>query len=228
MSTLSHEQVTLLTDYDTDSAYSTSYHTLYANIRFNWDCERIKQQAVLFTTPTAYPGQATVAANVALASAQNGTPTILVDADLHTPGLQQRFGSDKHTGLSELLTTDTITSQEIMPHLSKVLIPDLYLLSAGKTTVSPSQISRLLLAKLHDVLSSLRLFLAETENRPGMIIFHSPPVLTGIDAAQISALVEQTFLVIASGRTTRTQAKQAQENLQRAHAKLAGLVMLSL
>jgi len=41
----------------------------------------------------------------------------------------------------------------------------------------------------------------------------------------IGALVEQTFLTIATGYTTRTQAKQAQEQLQLTHVKLAGIIM---
>jgi len=38
--TQAKEQVTLLTDYAADSAYSKAYYTLFANIRFNWDNEQ--------------------------------------------------------------------------------------------------------------------------------------------------------------------------------------------
>ena len=226
MGILSHEQVTLLTDYDADSAYTKAYHTLYANIRFNWDREQVKQQSIQLTTPTAYSGQATAAANVAIAAAQDGTPTILVDADLCAPSLQQCFGSNKHAGLSDLLTSNAITAEAIPPHLSKTFMLDLYLLSAGQAAIQPPQISRLFSTKLRAVLDSLRQFLAEIESRPSIIIFHGPSALTGTDASQIGALVGQTFLTIVSGHTTRTQAKQAQEQLQRAHAKLAGIIML--
>ena len=54
-----------------------------------------------------------------------------------------------------------------------------------------------------------------------------PPVLAGADASLIAALVEKTFLSIIVGHTTRAQARQAQEQLQRAHAKLAGIIMLN-
>jgi Mrp family chromosome partitioning ATPase len=50
--------------------------------------------------------------------------------------------------------------------------------------------------------------------------------LEDVDAPLISSLVEQTFLLISAGQTTRMQAKKAQEQLQLAHAKLAGIVML--
>ena len=80
--------------------------------------------------------------------------------------------------------------------------------------------------KLQRMVDTLRYFLTETEQRAGMIIFNSAPVSEGIDASLIGSLVEQTFLLISTSQITRTQAKQAQEQLQRAHAKLAGIIML--
>jgi Mrp family chromosome partitioning ATPase len=100
------------------------------------------------------------------------------------------------------------------------------LLCTGKTPVSTYNL--LLSEKLRDVTASLCQFLAETEHKPSLILFNSPPVLTGIEASMISTLVEQTFLTITLGRTTHAQAKQAQQQLQRAHAKLAGVILLDL
>jgi protein-tyrosine kinase len=226
MSIPSQEQVTLLTDYDAESTYSTAYQTLYANMRFNWDSERVKQQTILITTPVATPRQSEVAANVAIVAAQNGTPTIVVDANFRAPSLQQRFGQGESKGLSDLLTGNVPQSQAIAPYLCATFVPGLRLLYAGK---SPIQTPNPLLSEnLRDIIASLRQFLAETENKPSLVIFNSPPVLAGLEASAISSLVEQTFLTIIRGRTTRTQAKQAQEQLQRAHAKIAGVILLDL
>jgi len=131
------------------------------------------------------------------------------------------------SGLSNLLPREIITPAAVRADLNQTFIPGLSLISAGTAQLEQHEASRLLAVKLPDVLTGLFQIIAETEERSGLIIFNSPPVLTGIDAAQISMLVEQTFLVIASGRTTRTQARRAQEQLQRAHAKLTGIVMLS-
>jgi Mrp family chromosome partitioning ATPase len=199
---------------------------LYANIRFNWDSEQIKQHTILITTPTATPRQSEVVANVAIATAQNGIPTIVVDANFRTPSLQKRFSVGESKGLTDLLTGQVIPPQAIASYLNTTFIPDLRLLCAGKTPLQASPI--LLSEKLREVIASLRQFLAETENRPSMIIFNSPPVLSGIETSAISALVEQTFLSITIGRTTRAQARQAQNQLQRAHAKLAGAILLEL
>jgi len=223
----SQEQVALLIDYDPGSAYSEAYHTLYANIRFNWDSAKSKQHTLLFTTPSAYAAQSTVAANVAIAAAQSGVPTILVDADLRVSGLEQRFGLGKSAGLRDLLIEEALPLQKIDQYLSQTFVSGLRLLSAGSSAAGEGA-SLLLSAKLQDVVQTLRQWLAETEAKPGLVIFNAPPVLAGPDASLIGALVEQTILIIVKGRTTRTQAKQAQEQLQRAHTNVVGIVMLDV
>jgi len=42
----------------------------------------------------------------------------------------------------------------------------------------------------------------------------------------LGALTDQTVLTVIVGQTTRVQAKQAQEQLEQAHVKLAGVLML--
>ena len=225
MSIRSQEQVALLTDYDAGSAFSEAYHILYANIRFSWDNEKSKQHTLLVTTPSTYAAQATVAANVAIAAAQSGTPTILVDADLRTPGLEQRFGLGKSAGFCDLLLEGAISTQKIEQFLCKTFIAGLRLLGAGTSPTSEGA-ALLLTEKLPAVIQSIRHCVSETEAGPGLVIFNAPPVLVGPDASLIGALVEQTILSVAKGHTTRSQAKQAQEQLQRGHANLAGIVIL--
>ena len=225
---LRSEQVALLSDYDTESAYYIAYHTLFANIRFGWDAAPSKQHALLLAVPASYDTLPALAANLAIAAAQSGTPTVLIDADLKSPTLQQRFGTPQPRGLSDLLTEGWSRPQTILPLLSETFIPQLRLLGAGSSLSQPARSSLLLSNRLSELLSALRLVLSESESRPGLIVFHSPPVLSSIDTAQISALVDQTFLIIANGRTTRTQARHAQEQLERAHATLTGLVMLDV
>ncbi|MBV8823276.1 MAG: hypothetical protein JO123_10845 [Ktedonobacteraceae bacterium] len=224
MAIRSQEQVTLPTDYDTDSKYSRAYQTLYANIRLSWNNQRTRQQTILLTTPTAYNGLAATAASLATAAAQSGTPAVLVDADLHTPSLHQRFGLSNDTGLSDLLSMTTITSQATASRLQLTPVPGLRLLSAGSTPSSSTPL--LLSSRLEEVVTSFCQMVAETEGKSGIIIFHSAPVLGSIDAVVIATVVAQTFLTIVSGRTTRSQARQAQEQLQHAHAQLAGAILL--
>lgn len=228
MGNLSEGKYTLLTDYDAGTAYSEAFHTLFANIRFNWESDASTSSQVhtlLLTTPSAYAEQAAAAANLAIVAAQSGTATILVDADLRRPSLQQRFGLERSAGLSDLLMKEEPTSQKVASYLQSTFIPCLRVLSAG--TSSAQGAALLLSSKLERCLCSIRQVLVESESKPGMVIYHSAPALAGADASIIGALVEQTLLTVIVGRTTREQAKQAQEQLQRAHTKLAGLILLN-
>jgi Mrp family chromosome partitioning ATPase len=166
--------------------------------------------------------------NIAIAAAQSGTQTILVDADLRRPGLHEYFGASSTPGLSDWLASGQSMHEEIVTSfLNKTFIPDMHLLSAGTIPLQSQEINRLLSTKLAALVTALRQHLAEVDSRPGMIIFHGPPVLMGIDASLIGALVERTFLMIVAGHTTRTQARLAQEQLRRAHAMLAGSILLN-
>ncbi len=226
MSIRSQEHVALLTDYDIGSAYSAAYYTFYANIRFNWNNEQ-RIHTLLLAPPAHYMGQATVAANTAIVAARSGIPTILVDADLRTPSLEQRFGLDKRSGFSDLLkeAEESITAEKVQEHLRETFVAGLRLLSAGTAAEGPTL---LLSTKLQLVVRQISLLLSETENATGVVIFNSPPVLVGPDASLVGTLVEQAVLTIGKGHTTRTQAKQAQEQLERAHVNLVGIVMLDV
>lgn len=223
MSIPSQEQFELLTDYDTGSAYSEAYRTIYANIRFNLDKAQEKPHTLLLTMISASSPQVVLAANVAIIAAQSGTPTILIDADLRKPGLERRFGLEKGIGLRDLLQADVITPQQMQQSLRKTFVNNLLLLSAGSDDASEEA---LFSSRLPGVIASMRDYLAEVEDKTGMIIFHSAPALAGPDASLIGAQVEQTILAIVKGRTTRSQAKQAQEQLQRVHVNLAGIIIL--
>jgi Mrp family chromosome partitioning ATPase len=224
----SKEQYALLTDYETNTDYSEAFHTLFANIRFNWetdDSERLPVHTLLLTPASDYAEQAGVAANLAIVAAQSGAPTILVDADLRAPSLQQRFGLNKSAGLSDLLEAPSITPEMVKEHLQSTFIPGLQVLCAG--TAIPQGAILLFSPKLEECMHSISKVLFEPESAPGIVIYHSPPVLAGADASLIGVLTDLTLMTVVAGRTTREQAKQAQEQLERAHAKLVGVIMLN-
>lgn len=223
------ERHALVTDFAQSAAYSEALRIFYANVRFQWEnstSRPARARSLLVATPVACGDYAAVAANLAIVAAQSGTDTILVDADLRSPGYAQRFGVEKTSGLSDLLLDESLSPEKIDAALQSTFVPGLRLLSAGTTS---SQAATLLFSpRLEKVVQSLYQRPATTENENALVIFHSPPVLAGADAALIGAQVEQTALAIIAGHTTRAQAKQAQEQLQQAHAHLIGVVLLNL
>jgi Mrp family chromosome partitioning ATPase len=227
------EQHALVTDFVQSTAYSEALRTFYANVRFQWENSAgrpARAHSLLIVTPVAYGDYAAVAANLAIVVAQSGTDTILVDADLRSPSYTQRLGVEQTNGLSELLLDESLTPEKIDAALQSTFVPRLRLLGAGAgVAAASSQAATLLFSpRLEKIAQSLYQRPDTTENENALVIFHSPPVLAGADAALIAAQVEQTALAIIAGHTTRAQAKQAQEQLQQARAHLIGVVMLNL
>lgn len=227
MGSRSREQHTLLTDYENGTAYSQAFYTLFANIRFHRESEQaaISQAHTLaITSASAYQNQLTVAANLAIVAAQSGFETVLVDTDLHMPSMQQRFGLESNAGLSDLLAEKALTAQRITACLQQTFVPNLRMMSAG--TIITQGTALLLSPRLEAVTTGIREVVATSEKQPSMIIYHCASVLSGPAASLLGALAEQTVLTVIMGETTRAQAKQAQEQLQQAHIKLAGVIML--
>jgi capsular exopolysaccharide synthesis family protein len=179
---------------------------------------------LLVTAATAYQDQATVAANLAIVAAQSGAETILVDADLTKSVIRQRFALPQAEGLSDLLERDDIVPANLNNYLQPTFVPGLRVLGTGSGSASGTAL--LLSSRLELITNGLRAILELSNKGTGVIIFHSAPVLSGVDASLIGAQVEQTVLSVIVGRTTRAQAKQAQEQLEQAHIKLAGIIML--
>ena len=122
-----------------------------------------------------------------------------------------------------MLIEESVNPEEVASSLQTTFVPGLRLLGAG---IATEQAANLMLSpKLEAVISSICRLPEETEIKTSMVIFHGPPVLSSADASLIGALVERTFLTIAEGHTTRIQAKQAQEQLEHAHVKLAGIII---
>jgi capsular exopolysaccharide synthesis family protein len=225
----SKEQYALITDFDLNTSFSEAFHTLFANIRFNWETNALEPLAIhtlLLTSVSEYVEQSAVAANLAIVAAQSDYKTILVDADLRSPSLQQRFGLDRSAGLSDLLEEPSITPQKVSEFLQSTFIPGLQILTSG-TSISAGA-TLLLSPKLEACMDSICKVLEQPGNAPGIVIYHSSPVLAGADAALIGALTEQAVLTVVAGRTTREQAKEAQIQLEQAHAKLVGAIMVNL
>ena len=134
MGNQTQEKHTLLTDFAQSTAYSEALRIFYANIRFQWEnttSRPARAHSLLIATPAAYGDYTAVAANLAIVAAQSGTDTVLVDADLRSPGYAQRFGVEKTTGLSDLLLDEALTPEKIDAALQSTFVPRLQLLGAG-------------------------------------------------------------------------------------------------
>ena len=86
-------------------------------------------------SPCAGEGRSQLAAELAIAFAQLGRPTLLVDADLRHPQQHRLFGADNGRGLSHAIESGA------MPHLHAVEnLPQMFLVTAGAVPANPLEL----------------------------------------------------------------------------------------
>ncbi|MBA2609557.1 MAG: polysaccharide biosynthesis tyrosine autokinase [Actinobacteria bacterium] len=186
-----------------------SYRVLRTAIRFRDATHPIK--TVLITSAAAGDGKSTIAANLAIAMAQDGARVILIDADLRRTRLANMFDLKKGPGLSNVL-------------LGKVKLNDalvswsrgLRILGIGTPGLNPSE--ALGSQAMVDVLN-------EAKSMADMVIVDAPPVLPVTDPTVLAALVDATLVVCRWGRTTLHAADATRATLDNVGANVIGVVL---
>jgi len=156
-------------------------------------------------------GKTLTSFNLALcyANIQNW-PVLLVDADLRTRGLSHLMGDPPESdGLARIL-------EENVPYASAVLstdVPNLYLLPAGETTASPSELFSG---------PQWKEFLGWACESFRLVLIDCPPVLNLADFELIAAPAENVMLVARSRKTARESLTKALAQID--PRKIAGVV----
>ncbi len=83
------------------SPASEAYRTLRTNLQFSNLSERLR--SLMITSSGPREGKSTTSANLAVATAQMGLRTLLIDADLRRPTIHKLFHLNREPGLSDIL-----------------------------------------------------------------------------------------------------------------------------
>ncbi|MFN8379874.1 MAG: CpsD/CapB family tyrosine-protein kinase [Anaerolineae bacterium] len=188
-----------------------AYRTLRTNLIFSSVEKPVT--ALVVTSPSQSEDKSTVVANLAIAFAQAGNQTILIDADLRRPAQQGIWGSSSERGLTNMILEDGALAA---PPLVETGIPNLYLLPPGPLPPIPA-----------DVLSSQRMaeVIGVLKARATYLLFDAPPVLAATDAALLGAKLDGVLLAVKTGSTRRDQLGRARDELERVHVRVLGAVM---
>jgi protein-tyrosine kinase len=153
---------------------------------------------VAMLSPCPGEGRSLLAADLAIAFAQMGRPTLLVDADLRRPQQHLLFGIDNRQGLSEAIEYGA------KPHFHAVRgFPRMSVLTAGEVPDNPLE------------LLSSGVFAALMDDwREGFafVVIDTPPVTHYSDALAVASLVGR---VLALSRAQHTPYKDMQDMLRR-------------
>jgi capsular exopolysaccharide synthesis family protein len=169
-------------------------------------------KVLLVTSAAPSEGKSVTAANLAVAMAQSGNKTVIIDADFRKPRLHRIFNIKKEKGFSNLI----VGAAEVEEVINKTDVPDLDVIPCGHVPPNPAE---LLGSK------NMRKYLSALKERYSMIIFDSPPIMAVTDAIILSTLVDDVLLVVWAGKTSREVVRRAVEQLRDVRANLIGAVL---
>jgi non-specific protein-tyrosine kinase len=193
------------------SPAAEGFRHLRTNVEFANDETPLRSLLIASAVPGE--GKTVTAANLAVAFAQAGRTTCLVDADLRRPTVHELFSLPNEYGLASLLRGEESTYESVT-HETEV--PKLRVLTTGPLPSNPAEL--LASRRMRAILTSLL-------ERVELVILDSPPLQAVTDAAILSSLVDGTILVTASGRTRRGSLLRGRDALQRVGARVLGVML---
>ncbi|WP_136610350.1 polysaccharide biosynthesis tyrosine autokinase [Sinomonas albida] len=203
----------LIVQDDPRSPRAEAFRTLRTNLQFI-DAGGGARSFVI-TSAVESEGKSSTASNLAIALDSAGHKVIVVDADLRRPKLAQYMGLEGAVGLTDLL----IGRADMEDAVQQWGRGGLRVLPAGSVPPNPSEL--LGSAAMHSLVQRL-------ENEFDYVLFDAPPVLPVTDAAVLSKSAGGAILVVAAGRTHRSQLSAAVTALENVGSRLYGFVLTML
>jgi len=164
---------------------------------------------VVSTVPSE--GKSTVATNLALVMADNGSKVLLVDGDLRRNRLHKVFSIPSQPGLS-----DVIVSGFMFSSAKSTGIKNLAVLPAG---ISPPNPAELLGSK------GMKDFLVKASEFYDHIIIDSAPLLGLADAVVLATRVDGVVYVVHSGMVNKDHLREGVKRLRSVNAPVLGAVL---
>jgi succinoglycan biosynthesis transport protein ExoP len=196
---------------DSKSSWAEAYRTIRTAVFFG--APKGEAKTILVTSPAPSDGKTTLVSNLAIAMAQAGQKTLILDADFRKPMQHNVFRiNHEHIGLSSVLAGATNLQEAI--HSTEV--NGLDVLTRGPEVPNPSEILNS---------SSFAKLLKHLENTYDRIIIDSPPVIPVTDAQIIAAICDITLLVLRAEKSTRKISQQARNGLLSVGAHMLGVVV---
>ncbi|MGC2697703.1 MAG: CpsD/CapB family tyrosine-protein kinase [Candidatus Angelobacter sp.] len=203
------EKSFLVTQYNpTMQAAVEAYRTL--RTRLVKQQTRTGARSLVVSSGVQGEGKTLTTFNLALCYANiQDWPVLLVDADLRTQGLSRLMGDPESAGLAKILEEDTAYQSAVL----RTDVPNLYVLPAGETSASPSELFSN---------SRWKEFMGWAAESFRLVLIDSPPVLNLADFELIAAPAESVMVVVRARKTARESLTKVLAQID--PRKLAGVV----
>lgn len=200
----------VLTDLGGFAARTEAFRLLRTNLQFI-DLDH-PPRCLVVTSSVPGEGKTTTATNLAVALAQTGRNTLIIDADLRRPRVASTLGLDPAVGLTTALVGKTEIHDAIQVHEPS----GLHVLASGAKPPNPTEILQSKITQ--DLISRLR---ASYD----MVIIDAPPLLPVADASVLAQVADGVIVVVRHAHTTKDQLEEAITRLGQVGGRLYGVVV---
>jgi succinoglycan biosynthesis transport protein ExoP len=191
------------------SPISEAFRTLRTNLDFAAIGRPLR--TILITSAAPTEGKTTVAVNLAAAMVQGERKVALVDADLRRPKIHGYFNIHNRSGLTDLIRQPN-GYQGVVKSWGQSMVT---IIPSGSLPPNPAEL--LGSERMNHILEKL-------EEKHDVVLVDSPPFIV-TDPIILSAKVDGVILVIEPGKTRIDAAQAVLEQLQRAEARVLGVVL---
>jgi succinoglycan biosynthesis transport protein ExoP len=157
-------------------------------------------------------GKTLSAVNLAIAAAQAGRRTLIIDGDTRSPRVHKVFGMECRPGLADALEE----GGELGERLRRTQVENLWVMTAGKGQGNPGEV----LARD----DSFQQLVYGLRRRFDRIVIDSPPVVAVSDAALMTSAADAVLLVVSAQHSSRAAAIQARTELTRVGSAPIGML----
>lgn len=186
------------------------FRKLRAQLSLRWFCE---SKSIVFTSSSNSSGVSLVCANLAVAFAQLGQKTLLVDSNMRKPNIHSLFKIKNDLGLSDLLADRA--GLDVIKIIKN--IKNLSILTAGTTPPNPME----LLGRNDNFIQ----LLISLENEYDVIIFDTPPSIEFNDSMIITSKVGGAVLVEKKNHSIFSELKTVKKEFAMNDLTIVGVIL---
>ena len=195
------------------SHFAEAFRTARTALAFSSTDKPLRSMVVTSTMPAE--GKTLTAVNLAIAYAQTGKKTLLLDTDMRKPRLHKVFEGASDLGMSNLL----VSAPGAMDPESVILatrVENLFFLPTGP--VPPNPVEMLDSSRFSQLIDELL-------KRYELLIFDAPPALNLVDALVIGKQVDGLVLVARTFVTNKFAAQQVAKQIASSKVRMLGVML---
>ncbi len=199
----------LVTIADPDGNASEAYRTLRTSLLYSLVDN--PPRVIMLSSPGPREGKSTTCSNLAVALAQAGKNTILLDCDLRRPVIQEVFQLRNIRGI-----VDVLANERPIEKVWHEAMENLKVVTTGAVPPNPAEL--LGSERFSDIIRALR-------ERFDYVLIDAPPVQSVSDPAIIASQSDGVLLVLDAQNTRKRSVRRSVQTLEAVGGSVIGTVL---